>query len=335
MDNHRWRRISENEPLGSNSGNSPRKPKRPADTEIDLLDAYSRAVIEVVDSVSPAVFKLDGRDEEGRASGGSGFLISSDGLAITNSHVVNGRHSLVATTVDGDRIDAELLGDDPSTDLALLRLGASDMPYAELGDSHTLRVGQLVVAMGHPLGLQATVTTGVVGALGNSMRSQDGRLIENTIQHAAPINPGNSGGPLVDSAGRVVGVNTAIIAWANGLGFAVPANTASWVVGEVLKHGRVQRKQLGIAAQTVWVTRREMMELDLLTEQVVEVHEILTDGAAFRAGLRVGDWVIAVNDRIVGNIDDLHRLLSLIPDHSIELTIVRSGRTQPLAVEFA
>lgn len=364
MDNQRWRPISD-EP----NGNTPRRTQKPnedarhskangetnsethgethgetqgethgetnGETNGDLLDAYSRAVIGVVESVSPALLKLDVRDEEGRSSGGSGFLISPDGLALTNSHVAGGRTSLSATTVDGDRINAKLLGDDPSTDLALLQVAAKDMPYAELGDSQTLRVGQLVVAMGHPLGMQATVTTGVVGALGNAMRGQDGRRIENTIQHAAPINPGNSGGPLVDSACRVVGVNTAIIPWANGMGFAVPANTASWVVSQVLKHGRVQRKQLGIAAQTVWVPRREILELDLLTEQVVEVQEILTDGAAFRAGVRIADWIVAVNDRIVTNIDDLHRLLSLIPDQSIELTIVRGGRIQPLSVEFA
>lgn len=317
----RWRRISRNESGGGGS----RKPRRPNESDVDLLDAYSRAVIQVVEAVSPAVLQLDVRNRRGESTGGSGFLVSEAGLAVTNSHVADGQTLLMATTTDGDRVEARVLGDDPSTDLAVLQLSARDLPYAELGDSDSLRVGQLVVAMGHPLGMQATVTTGVVSALGVSMRGRDGRLIENIVQHAAPINPGNSGGPLVDSAGRVVGVNTAIISGASGLGFAVPAGTVAWVVDEVVRHGKVQRRQLGIAAHTVWVPRRQVVELDLLTDQVVEVQQILTDGAAFRAGLRVGDWIVAVNGRLVSSIDDLHRLLSAVAEHAIELTIVRDG----------
>ena len=180
----------------------------------------------------------------------------------------------MAETTDGDRLRAEVVGDDPATDLAVLRLAASGLPYAQLGDSDALRVGQLVIAMGSPLGLQSTVSTGVVSALGRSMRARDGRLIENIVQHAAPINPGNSGGPLVDSRGLVVGVNTAIIAMAQGLGFAIPSNTAEWVLHEILTHGRVRRRQLGIVAKVTRLPRALVRELDLLADQGVEVHEV-------------------------------------------------------------
>ncbi|MCU0876893.1 MAG: trypsin-like peptidase domain-containing protein [Pirellulaceae bacterium] len=196
---------------------------RPADA--DLLDAYSQAVIGVVRQVGPAVISVTGRPEERPQGLGSGFLISADGLAITNSHVVHGRRRLRTETQDGDLLEAEVVGDDPATDLALLKLAARDLPTVELGDSAALQAGQLVIALGHPLGFHSTVSTGVVSALGRAMRSQQGRLIESVVQHTAPLNPGNSGGPLLDSRGRVVGINTAIIALAQGIGFAVPANT--------------------------------------------------------------------------------------------------------------
>ena len=214
----------------------PRADRDLADT--DLLDAYSQAVIRVVEAVSPAVIGL-AAGEGGRSGSGSGFLVTADGYALTNSHVAGGRAKLVATTADGDRLNAQVIGDDPATDLALVRLAARDLPFAPLGDSDALRVGQLLIAIGSPFGFQSTVSTGVVSALNRTMRGEEGRLIENIIQHSAPLNPGNSGGPLVDSRGHVVGVNTAIIAMAQGLGFAVPANTARWVISELLSHGRV------------------------------------------------------------------------------------------------
>ena len=229
--------------------------KQPPASDADLLDAYSQAVIHVVETVAPAVISVSGHDAQGRGGAGSGFLVTPDGYAITNSHVVENRPQLVAETTDGDHLAAEVVGDDPATDLAVLRLAASGLPYAQLGDSDGLRVGQLVIAMGSPLGLQSTVSTGVVSALGRSMRARDGRLIENIVQHAAPINPGNSGGPLVDSRGLVAGVNTAIIAMAQGLGFAIPSNTAEWVLAEILSHGRVRRRQLGIVAAIVRLPR--------------------------------------------------------------------------------
>jgi len=304
-----------------------RPPSSVGSGDADVLDAYSQAVVSVVERVSPAVVSVSGRGDEARQGSGSGFLITPDGFAVTNSHVVAGRRRLIAETADGDRVDASVVGDDPATDVALLRLAASDLPSAELGDSTTLRVGQLVIAMGSPLGLHSTVSTGVVSALGRSMRGQDGRLIENVIQHAAPINPGNSGGPLLDSRGRVVGVNTAIIAFAQGLGFAVPSATAQWVVTELLQHGAVRRRQLGVTATTRHLSRALVRELDLLADQAVEVIEVVRDSAAARAGIRAGDLIVAINDRLVESIDDLHRLLTVAgSDVELELAIIRGER---------
>ena len=245
-------------------------------------------MIHVVETVSPAVISVSGENGDGRGGSGSGFLVTPDGYAITNSHVVNDRPKLSAETTDGDRLRVELVGDDPATDLAVIRLAASGLPITQLGDSTALRVGQLVIAMGSPLGLQSTVSTGVVSALGRCMRGRDGRLIENVIQHAAPINPGNSGGPLVDSRGFVVGINTAIIAMAQGLGFAIPSRTAEWVLGEILTHGRVRRRQLGIAAQVARLPRTLVRELDLLADQGVEVREVTRNSLAAEAGDRSG-----------------------------------------------
>jgi S1-C subfamily serine protease len=303
---------------------APRSVNRQAAADADLLDAYSQAVIHVVETVSPAVISVTGRDTAGRGGAGSGFIIAPDGYAITNSHVVEERAQLVAETAQGDRLRAELVGDDPATDVAVVRLPASGLPYAQLGDSEALRVGQLVIAMGSPLGLQSTVSTGVVSALGRSMRARDGRLIENIIQHAAPINPGNSGGPLVDSRGLVVGINTAIIAMAQGLGFAIPSSTAEWVLQEILVHGRVRRRQLGIVAQITRLPRALVRALDLLADQGVEVRDVATGSIASQAGIRPGDVIVALAGRLVTSIDDLHRLLMTVPaDQEFELTVIR------------
>lgn len=309
------------------------RPPAPAErAEEDLLDAYSQAVISVVETISPAVVAVGGLSESGGS--GSGFLISPDGYAVTNSHVVHGRKRLVTTTFEGDHIDTQVIGDDPSTDLAMLRLAARELPYAQFGDSEALRAGQLVIAMGSPLGFHSTVSTGVVSALGRAMRNQQGRLIESIIQHTAPLNPGNSGGPLVDSRRRVVGVNTAIIASAQGLGFAIPANTAKWIVGELIVHGQVRRAMLGITATVVTIPRRLLRELDLFSDRAVEVLELAPDGAARTAGVRPGDWILAVNGRIVSGMDDLHRILARLPvGQSITLDIVRDGRQLQLPVE--
>lgn len=311
---------SERPHAGSNKSVS-----NPSDAE--LLDAYSQAVVGVVESVSPAVISVTGSRDDRRGGAGSGFLISPDGYAITNSHVVNGRQNLIAETDDGDTVDVTVMGDDPATDVALIRLAARDLPFAELGDSDALRVGQLVITMGSPLGLHSTISTGVVSALGRSMRGRDGRLIENVIQHAAPINPGNSGGPLVDSRARVVGVNTAIIAFAQGLGFAVPVNTARWVVTEIFEHGTVRRRQLGITAQPRRVSRQLVRQLDLLSDQVLEVVTVARGSDAATTGIRPGDFIAAINGRLVTGIDDVHRLLTAIPAETpLEITVVRGGR---------
>ena len=275
--------------------------------------------------MSPAVISVQATS--GRGGSGSGFLISPDGLAITNCHVANGRRMLIGVTNDGDRIDADLIGDDAANDIALIRLNASDLPTARLGDSDELRVGQLVVAIGSPLGLQSTVSTGVVSALGRSMRSQEGRLIENIVQHAAPINPGNSGGPLVDSLNRVIGVNTAIIQFTQGIGFAVPSNSAKWVLSEILAYGRVRRRQLDILGTTVPLPNRLMVKLDLFADSGVLVSEVLDGGASDQAGIQTDDVIVSINGRIITSIDDIHRLLNSIPrEMALHVSIIRQER---------
>ncbi len=311
---------------------APRPVNRSA-SDSELLDAYSQAVIHVVETVSPAVISVSGRGANGRGGGGSGFIVTPDGYAITNSHVVDDRPKLEAETVEGDRLRVEIIGDDPATDLAIVRLAASGLPYAQLGDSDALRVGQLVIAMGSPFGFQSTVSTGVVSALGRSMRARDGRLIENIVQHAAPINPGNSGGPLVDSRGFVVGINTAIIAMAQGLGFAIPSNTAEWVLQEILTHGGVRRRQLGIVANVTRLPRALVRELDLLADQGVEVREVAPRSVAELAGIHADDVIIALAGRLVTSIDDLHRLLMTVPvDQGFDLTVIRGNAQRTLHV---
>jgi S1-C subfamily serine protease len=318
---------------------TPRPVNRPSATDANLLDAYSQAVIHVVETVAPAVISVSGgkRGVDGNPGGfGSGFIVTPDGYALTNSHVANGRQKLLGETSDGDQLPAELVGDDPATDLAVVRLAANGLPYAQLGDSEALRVGQLVIAMGSPLGLQSTVSTGVVSGLGRSMRARDGRLIENIVQHAAPINPGNSGGPLVDSRGLVVGINTAIIAMAQGIGFAIPSNTAQWVLQEVLSHGRVRRRQLGIVAQVARLPRGLVQKLDLITDQGVEVREVAPRSIADLVGIRPDDVIVGLAGRVVTSIDDLHRLLTTLPgDKDFELTVVRGEALRTIHVPAA
>lgn len=311
---------------GDREDRSARPPASASPSDADLLDAYSKAVIGVVQKVGPAVICVRGRRSDGAGGMGSGFLVTPDGYAVTNSHVVDRQRRLRATTEEGDVLDADLVGDDPATDLAVVRIAARDLPFAELGDSDSLQVGQLVIAMGNPLGFQSTVSTGVVSALGRAMRSGEGRLIESIIQHTAPLNPGNSGGPLVDSRGRVIGVNTAIIAMAQGLGFAIPASTARWVVGEILTHGRVRRRQLGVTAGAVQLPRRLVRQHDLLADQAVEVISVVPAGPADLAGLKAGDLIVAIEGRIVTGVDDIHRVLTSLPlDRPLTLSVVRGA----------
>ena len=320
----------ENSPESAGAGR-----KKSSGSDAELLDAYSKAVIAVVQKVGPAVVSVAGRDQSQSGGMGSGFLISPDGLALTNSHVVNGRSRLKATTDDGDTLDADLIGDDAATDLALIRLAAKDLPYTELGDSGGLQSGQLVIAVGNPFGFRSTVSTGVVSAVGRAMRSSQGRLIENIVQHTAPLNPGNSGGPLVDSHGRVMGVNTAIIAFAQGLGFAVPSATAQWVVGELLAHRRVRRLSLGIRAGMAVIPRWLARQLDLFADQAVEVIEVMRDSAAEEAGIQAGDWIVAAAGRLITGIDDLHRIITTVPaGQEVVLSLIRDERQVELGVRL-
>lgn len=315
------------------SADAARQAPTPRCDDVDLLDAYSQAVIRVVEGASPAVISLSGRRDERPQGSGSGFIVTPDGFAVTNSHVVAGRSWLIAETVDGDRVDVSVVGDDPATDLALVRLASRDLPTVALGESDVLRVGQLVIAVGSPLGLHSTVSTGVVSALGRSMRGSDGRLIESIIQHSAPINPGNSGGPLLNSRCQVVGVNTAVIAPAQGLGFAVPADTVRWVTAEIMGHGKVRRRTLGIAAEVRRLPRDLVRSFDLLADEAVEVRDVVAGGPADRAGLRVGDLITAVNDRVAAGVDDIHRLLARsAAEPTTELTILRDGKKRQITI---
>jgi S1-C subfamily serine protease len=304
---------------GSSGGDPaapPRQPPQKPLRDAELLDAYSRAVVAVAEAVGPAVVSVVPARGERHGGTGSGFVVTPDGFALSNSHVVDRRERLTVNTADGDRLDARLVGDDPATDLALLRIAAGDLPTAELGESASLQVGQLVIAVGNPLGFQSTVSTGVVSALGRTMRGEQGRLIEDIIQHTAPLNPGNSGGPLVDSHGRVVGINTAIVAMAQALGFALPVDTAKWVTAMVAPLPR-------------WLAR----ELDLLGDQAVEVVAVSPGGPAAKAGVAPGDLIVALNGRIVSGLDDLHRLLSgRRAEGPLVLSVVRDGRQIELRV---
>jgi S1-C subfamily serine protease len=312
-------------------------PLRSAD--IELLDAYSRAVTTVVDAVGPAVVSISLRREGSSGEGvepigsGSGVLLTPDGYVLTNHHVVRAANRIQLTLMDGTHLGAVPVGFDPPNDLALVRANGSGLPYALLGDSSSLRVGQLVIAIGNPFGFQSTVSTGVVSATGRAMRSLEGRLIENMIQHTAPLNPGNSGGPLVDSRGRVVGVNTAIIAVAQGIGFAVPSNMARHVVSQLLTSGKVRRGYLGIAGRPRPLPRRVVRFFNLSRESGVEVVSLSSGGPAEAGGVLPGDVVVAMNGLPVQSVDDLHRLLSEVDVGSlIRLELLRG--TERLTVEM-
>lgn len=295
----------------------------------DLLDAYSKAVIAVVEAVGPAVVSISIGQESPRSEfepmgAGSGFAITPDGYLLTNSHVVAEAKKIEAAFMDGTRHQATLIGMDPLTDLAVIRVDASDLPYAELGESSDLRVGQLVIAMGNPLGFQSTVSTGVISALGRTLRSQMGRLIENIIQHTAPLNPGNSGGPLLDARGRVVGINTAIIALAQGIGFSIPSNTAKWVVSQLLTQGKVRRSYLGLIGYPRQLDRRIVRFHKLNKNAAVEIVGIEPAGPAKNSDLRTGDLVVAINGKDVTSVDDMFRILAEWPvGQPLVLSVVR------------
>jgi S1-C subfamily serine protease len=281
-----------------------------------LLDAYSRTVVGAVTRVAPAVVNIDVtqrvnvRRGAGEVSGnGSGFIITPDGFILTNSHVVHAANSVTVNLPDGREYPAQLTGDDPDTDLAVIRIDAPQLTHVRLADSESLRVGQLVIAIGNPLGFQASVTAGVISALGRSMHTQSGRLIDNIIQTDAALNPGNSGGPLVNSAGEVVGVNTAMIRPAQGICFAIASNTAKLVAGWLIRDGRIRRGYIGVAGQNVPIHRRIVRFYGLPLETGVLVISVEKKSPAKRAGLREGDLIVAFNGQPVGSVHDLHKVL--------------------------
>jgi len=310
----------------------------------DLLDAYSAAVTAAAERVSPSVVNVEirqrpdnrqpspSRPMELRGSG-SGFVFTPDGFILTNSHVVHRASRLGVTLPDGRSFEAHLIGEDPDTDLAVIRVNADGLVPATLGDSKSIRVGQLVVAIGNPYGFQCTVTAGVVSALGRSLRSHSGRLIDDVVQTDAALNPGNSGGPLVTSRGEVIGVNTAVILPAQGLCFAIAINTAKHVAGLLIRNGKIRRGHIGVAGQNVTLQRRLVHQHSLAVTSGILVISLEPNGPAHRAGLREGDVIVAYGSHPVASIDELHRLLTEEQvGTKIELTLLRSGEKLTLEV---
>jgi S1-C subfamily serine protease len=300
------------------------QPTDPPSSERDrlLLDAYSQAVVESAERISPSVVFIEATKTLPQTRGtptrerfevrgsGSGFIFTPDGFILTNSHVVHGTSRLTVAMSDGRRFEAAMVGDDPTTDVAVIRISAGGLVAAPLGDSEKIRVGQLAIAIGNPYGFQYSVTAGVVSALGRSLRSESGRLIDNVIQTDAALNPGNSGGPLVDSLGSVIGVNTAVILPAQGLCFAVAINTAKFVAGQLIKDGKIRRAYLGLGGQNVTIPRLVVRSQQLKAETGVLVISVEKQSPAERAGLQEGDVIVALGDSTVRSVDDLHRLLT-------------------------
>jgi S1-C subfamily serine protease len=311
---------------------------QPDDSE--LLDAYSRTVVSAVARVAPTVVNIDvkqrvsaQRGERELSGNGSGFVITPDGFILTNSHVVHDASAITVNMSDGREYSAQLTGDDPDTDLAVIRVDAPRLTHVRLADSENLRVGQLVIAIGNPLGFEASVTTGVISALGRSMHAQSGRLIDNVIQTDAALNPGNSGGPLVNSAGEVVGVNTAMIRPAQGICFAIASNTAKFVAGWLIKDGRIRRSYIGVAGQNVPIHRRIVRFYGLPLETAVLVVSVEKKSPAERAGLRHGDLIVAFNGQPIGTVHHLHKVLvGEQINVSSNLTIIRHTEKLDLAI---
>jgi S1-C subfamily serine protease len=283
-------------------------------SDYSLLDEYSRTVVGAVERVAPAVANIEiqqpSKSHQRQIGGsGSGFVITPDGFILTNSHVVHGAARIVVNLSDGRDYPAQLIGDDPETDLAVIRIDAPHLVYVRLADSESLRVGQIAIAIGNPLGFQASVTSGVISALGRSMYSQSGRLIDNIIQTDAALNPGNSGGPLVNSAGEVIGVNTAMIRPAQGICFAIASNTARLVAGWLIRDGRIRRSYIGVGGQNVPLHRRIIRFYNLPLETGVLVVSVEKHSPAQGAGLREGDIIVAFDGRPIGTIHDLHKML--------------------------
>ena len=281
----------------------------PAKDDIALLDDYSRTIVSAVDRVTPSVVNIESRANGSRGGSGSGFIIAPDGFILSNSHVVHGAREIVVNLSDGRESRAQLVGDDPDTDLAVIRVDAAQLSHVRLADSETLRVGQIAIAIGNPLGFQASVTAGVISALGRSMHAQSGRLIDNIIQTDAALNPGNSGGPLANSAGEVIGVNTAVIRPAQGICFAIASNTAKFIAGWLIKEGRIRRGYIGVAGQTSPLHRRVARFYHLANESGAMVVSVEKGSPAEQSRIRPDDVIVALNDEPIASVHDLHKKL--------------------------
>ncbi|HZS18971.1 MAG TPA: trypsin-like peptidase domain-containing protein [Candidatus Udaeobacter sp.] len=308
--------LSETAPGSSPPASRDDSAAAPESDDSLLLDAYSKTVVSAVARVSPAVVNIQvkqgvhfKRGTPQLSGNGSGFIITPDGFILTNSHVVHGANSIIVNLPDGRELPAQLIGDDPDTDLAVIRIDAPQLTHVRLTDSEQLRTGQLVIAIGNPLGFQASVTAGVISALGRSMYAQSGRLIDNIIQTDAALNPGNSGGPLANSAGEVVGVNTAMIRPAQNICFAIGSNTAKLVAGWLIRDGRIRRGYIGVAGQNVPIHRRIVRFYGLPLETAVLVVSVEKASPAALAGLREGDLIVAFNDQPIGSVHHLHKVL--------------------------
>jgi S1-C subfamily serine protease len=319
------------------AGNAGPAPAASADLDDELLDSYSRTVVDAVDAVAPAVVHVEvagvrqGRRSEGT---GSGVVVSPDGLILTNNHVIDGAREIAVSLSDGRKFSARALGRDPDTDLAVLRGETGEtLPAARLANSKSVRQGQIAIAIGNPLGFQSTVTAGVVSAVGRSLRAQNGRLIGDVIQTDAALNPGNSGGPLVNSAGQIIGINTAVIMGAQGICFSVASNTALHALTQILAHGRVRRARIGIVAEQVPLPPRLAYKAGLQQTSAVRVREVQEGSPAALSGLRIGDIVVRLDAEIVTGVDDLFRMLDERRiDKEIAITVVRSSGLAQVAV---
>lgn len=332
----------------ANGRDSPVASRAEPGPDDELLDAYSRAVTRAVEMVSPSVVHITvgrtlpaGRDPRVRSpqevrGSGSGFVITPDGLVLTNSHVVHGSDRIDVALADGTRWMADLVGEDPDTDLAVVRIGASNLIPVTLGDSGSIRPGQLVIAIGNPYGFQATVTAGIISALGRSLRSASGRLMDDILQTDAALNPGNSGGPLVNSRGEVIGVNSAVILPAQGIAFAIAINTAKFVAGKLIRDGRIRRSFIGVAGQNVPLHRRLVRFHGLPAESGILVASIEPNSPARQAGLREGDLIVAFDGQSVAGIDELHKLLTeVLVGRRAPLTVIRGTEKMVLEIEPA
>ncbi|HEY2253609.1 MAG TPA: trypsin-like peptidase domain-containing protein [Planctomycetaceae bacterium] len=329
---------SSNEFTESRSSPAPLVDPQPSD-DAALLDAYSQAVVFAAEKIGPSVVYVDVAHERGSRGGrrsagsGSGFVLTPDGFIVTNSHVVHDADTIRVTFSDGYHAAANLVGDDPHSDLAVIRVHTSGLTHAALADSQAIRVGQLAIAVGNPLGFQYSVTAGVVSALGRSLRAQSGRLMDDIIQTDASLNPGNSGGPLINSRGEVIGVNTAMILPAQGIAFAIASNTVKRVVTQLIAYGKFRRSSIGVAGQNVVLPRWLVRDHDLLEETAILVAGVEDQGPARAAGLAEGDLIVAFDDVPVASIDDLHAQLSDarvgVPS---TITVIRDGHREQLTI---